>query len=466
MERTQVKRDLAILLIISAFILLWNLGTGSLNSWDEALYAEVSREILETGNWIDLSWGGAQWSDKPPLYMWVTALFYRSLGINEFSVRLFSSLCGIGVVLLTYLLALKLLYPRQAAFSSSLILLTTWHFILYSKNGTLDIALTFFMLSSIYLFMLGENSMLKAVGKKRAINVCLFLSPIAFALAFLTKGMGAILIPMILFLYLLFKKELKIILNPSLIAGMIVSLTILIWWHWLAISHYGEDFVGGYFIKHIFTRTTKAVEGHTGDFFTYFGVIPNKGRPWAGLGLVVLPYLLWRLVKYKENKHLLVLIWAGTVLLLFSVVKTKLHWYVIPLYPALSISSGWVIDKVFKKYTTAMICTLAFCSLIYLSADKGIFDLDYSPKIKKISIEVKNLLPEDKNLYLYDISDPGMQFYFGDIGKNIHSKEDVDMLTKNKDVFIVIKKEDLKRLPQIRYADLYSDDTFIFIKTK
>ena len=53
-EKSKAKTDLLILFVVSAILLLWNLGTGSLLSWDEGLYAEVSREILKTGNWIDV----------------------------------------------------------------------------------------------------------------------------------------------------------------------------------------------------------------------------------------------------------------------------------------------------------------------------------------------------------------------------------------------------------------------------
>ncbi|MBP7217065.1 MAG: glycosyltransferase family 39 protein, partial [Candidatus Omnitrophica bacterium] len=54
---------------IATLVIFWNLGAGSLISWDECLYAQVAREILINHNWIDLTWMGLPWSDKPPLYM-------------------------------------------------------------------------------------------------------------------------------------------------------------------------------------------------------------------------------------------------------------------------------------------------------------------------------------------------------------------------------------------------------------
>jgi 4-amino-4-deoxy-L-arabinose transferase-like glycosyltransferase len=452
MNRT--RTDLLILFVISAILLLWNLGSGSLLSWDEGLYAEVSREILKTGNWIDLYWADAPWSDKPPLYMWVTALFYMIFGVSEFSVRFFSAICGIGTVLLTYLFANKL-YSRKAAVAASLILLSSWHFIWSSRVGMLDIPLTFFITLSIFLFKLGEER-----------KAFLFFSPLAFACAFLTKGFGSLIAPVILFFYIVLTGKYRVLKEPFLVAGILVTLFILGWWHWLAFSHYGEGFVKDYVVKHLFTRTTKAVEGHVGDIWTYIGVIPNKGRPWAGIGLALAPFLVWRIFARKEKEHLLPVIWTASVLVIFSLVKTKLHWYIIPLYPALSMMTGWGAEKVLKKHTIIAISMCAFASLSYLSIDKGIFDLDYSPRIKQIAITVKNVLPRGEELFVYDVSDPGMQFYLGDIAENVREKETLDKLLTKKNNYIFLNKRSIEKLVKGKYSVVFDRGDFLLIRTE
>jgi 4-amino-4-deoxy-L-arabinose transferase-like glycosyltransferase len=449
MNRTRI--DLVILFMVSALLLLWNLGSGSLLSWDEGLYAEVSREILKTGNWVDLHWAGSAWSDKPPLYMWVTAVFYMLFGVSEFSARFFSALCGIGTVLVTYLFADKL-YSRKAALASSLILLSTWHFIWSSRVGMLDIPLTFFVTLSIFLFKLGEE--------KKAF---LFFSPLAFALAFLTKGLGAFIAPIVLFVYLATTGNWRILKEKALIAGILTALFMLSWWHWLAFSHYGDGFVKDYVVKHLFTRTTQAVEGHTGDILTYIGVIPNKGRPWAGFGLALMPLLIWRVVWLKEKKHLLPLVWAASVLIIFSLVKTKLHWYMIPIYPALSMMTGWGAEKVLKKHTITAVAILSFVSLSYLSIDKNILDLDYSPKIKQTALAVKKTLPEGRQLFVYDVSDPGMQFYLGDIAENVRAPGDVP---EKEGEYIFLNKRSIGRFSDIRYSIVLDEKDFLLIRTE
>ena len=449
-----MKKNLLYLGIISAIVLLWKLGTGSVCSWDEGVYGAISKEILKTGDWINLHWRGIPWSDKPPLYMWITAFFYKIFGYNEFSLRLLSALCGIGTVLLTYLIGLKL-YSKKAGIIASLSLLTSLHFIWSSKMGMLDIPLTFFTTLSFLLFIMGEKN-----------KIYLFLCPISFALAFLTKSMGAGIIPIVLFLYITATHKFKIILKPALLIGLFCSITILFVWHWAALSAYGDHFVKGYFLRHLFDRTTTALDGHTGDFLTYFGVIPNKGRPWAIIGFCLIPIALWRIFKNKEKEHILPVIWASTVLLLFSVIKTKLHWYIIPLYPALSLLTGWGLSKVLKKHSTIIVSVLACASLVYLSIDKGIFDLNYSPDIKALAVNISKNLPSNEKVYMYSISDPGMQFYMEDIGQNIQNLDDFKDIIKSKNKYAILNKEYISYAENSGYDILLEDEHYIVFKTK
>ena len=92
------------LILIASFMLLWRLGNGTLADWDEAIYAQISKETVLSGDWLTLHWGFKPWFDKPPLLMWVTEMFYQLFGVNEFWVRAASAFSGIGLVVITYLI--------------------------------------------------------------------------------------------------------------------------------------------------------------------------------------------------------------------------------------------------------------------------------------------------------------------------------------------------------------------------
>jgi len=80
------------------------LGGGSLAAWDEAIYAQVSKEMVQGGDWLTPHWEYTVWFEKPPLFMWITALFYRLFGVSEFWTRMPSALSGVALVGVTYLI--------------------------------------------------------------------------------------------------------------------------------------------------------------------------------------------------------------------------------------------------------------------------------------------------------------------------------------------------------------------------
>jgi 4-amino-4-deoxy-L-arabinose transferase-like glycosyltransferase len=453
MESNRIKTDLIWIFSLSSFIFIWKIWSGSLMSWDEAVYAQVAREMFNSGNLIDLTWAGGLWADKPPLYFWFTAFFYKLFGVSEFSARLFSSLCGIGTVLVTYLFANKL-FSRKAAVASALILISTWHFIWSAKAAMLDTTLTFFIILSLFLFRLGEEK-----------KIYLFFSMLAFAFAFLTKAAVAFVIPVIIIIYLILSGKLKLIKEPAFLWGVFAALFVLGIWHILAFKHYGNDFLRGYIFKNFFVRSTQAIEGHTGTFFTYFKVLPNKGRPWAGPCFAALIAAFIMLLRGKEKSLLIPVIWYVTVFLLFSFVKTKLHWYIIPIYPAMALIFGWGISKITGRFTIAVVSVLTCIGLLYLIYDKKIFNLDYCPQTKALSLEVKKILPGDERVYLYGIGDPGVRFYLGDRGENI-PEEKYKVFIKEKDKYIFYNRSGFPSQILAQLQVVLDSSDYILIKTK
>ena len=66
-----------VLISVSTIALFYSLGEQLLRTWDESIYAEVAKEMLTRHSWLTLSWNFEPWVDKPPLFMWLTALLYQ-----------------------------------------------------------------------------------------------------------------------------------------------------------------------------------------------------------------------------------------------------------------------------------------------------------------------------------------------------------------------------------------------------
>ncbi|MCK5280273.1 MAG: hypothetical protein KAK04_17085, partial [Cyclobacteriaceae bacterium] len=48
---------------------------------DGAVYAEISREMYQSGNYFELYLKGQGWLDKPHFQFWITALSFHLFGI-------------------------------------------------------------------------------------------------------------------------------------------------------------------------------------------------------------------------------------------------------------------------------------------------------------------------------------------------------------------------------------------------
>jgi 4-amino-4-deoxy-L-arabinose transferase-like glycosyltransferase len=398
-----------LLLILSVIYILGNIGTGSLTTWDEAVYANISANILRTGDWLVLHQGVTPWFDKPPLYMWCTAFFYNIFGINEFSTRLTSSLFGVATILLVYLFVKKMANQR-AALLGALLLLAAPHYLHYAKMGMMDVTLTFFVTLMVYLFWVGQDK-----------QVYLFWSGVALFFAYLVKGMAAISGPIVIILYCALSGNARALIKREFVAGILVSLLLITGWHAVQYMYCGPASINNYVGFHLFKRATQSLEGHTGGVNFYQKVIFNKNKPWGVLYYASLIYMLLLAFKYeastriatcchceepkatKQSQGLAILLisWIVVVFTICTVVRTKLHWYIMPVYPALAMASGIFLERIFKNRAFQAVLAVTLSGMLLQVPLSWAFKLDYNPKAKASALVMKKLPYEDDGTTFY-----------------------------------------------------------------
>ncbi|KJJ84389.1 dolichyl-phosphate-mannose-protein mannosyltransferase family protein [Candidatus Omnitrophus magneticus] len=449
------KSALFLTFIFISFIFLFNLGAGSLNAWDEGFYASVARSMIERGDWINLYFADVSWCDKPPLCMWMTAIFYKLFGVNEFSARFFSAFSGIGACLIAYLLGKKL-FSKKIGLISALLLAGTCHFIQFAKAGTLDMPLTFFVSLAVYFFILSEEN-------KRFI-LCFF---IAWALAFMVKSFGSFSIFAIVIVYSAIQRNWKNIFNRYTLPGVFIFFIIISIWHIAAFHDSWETFLQQSFRSHLWTRTGQAIDNHTGGILTYINVILYKAKPWGVLGLAGIPFLLLNLVRKKINSQAwIILVWVIFYLVAFSIVKTKLHWYIMPIYPAIMIIAAVFLEKILKSKTIAIVFIVTIISVGYFGIKKDIFTLDYNPSIKKFAQDVRKQNQKKEPVYLYDIGgDPSVEFYIGGEARSLYKEEDLMKVIALGKCVIVTRPQSsaLSMIPSTRNIIKSSNGEFIAV---
>src|SRR5512144_3206825 len=76
-------------LVSAAACPLYLVGTAghAIHNGDEAVYAQMAREMVQSGNWRDLTWQGEVLFPRPPMAVWIVALAQKWLGPDARSLR-------------------------------------------------------------------------------------------------------------------------------------------------------------------------------------------------------------------------------------------------------------------------------------------------------------------------------------------------------------------------------------------
>lgn len=325
------RYHLPVLIALAMVLFLTNLGGYDLWPPDEPRFAQVAREMLQSGDYLVPRINGQPYTEKPPVLFWMAAAFSLPIGdVTEFTARLPLALGGIATVIATYLLARSLFDPR-IAFWAALILITNHRIWWQARFGQIDMLLTAFVTLAILCFWQWHRF------REHRWLVGFYL---AMAAAALTKGPPGLVFP--LFLAIAFywrqKEERK---KLHLVLGMALVLIIAAAWMVparMAITVESGVSAGDGIAANMFRQTI-------GRFFLgishaqwpwfYLTQLPTELVPWS-LFIPWTAYWVW--TRRKESAEMrFLLCWIVPAFIFFSICIGKRTVYLLPLYPALAI---------------------------------------------------------------------------------------------------------------------------------
>ncbi len=325
------RYHLPILIALSMLLFLVNLGGYDLWPPDEPRFAQVAREMLQSGDYLVPRMNGQPYTEKPPMLFWMAAAFSLPVGdVTEFTARLPLALGGIATVILTYLLAKSLFDPR-IAFWSSLILITNQRIWWQARFGQIDMLLTAFVTGAILCLWLWHRT------RRQRWIVGLYL---AMAAALLTKGPPGIVFPLFLAVAFYWRQK-DSLWKLHLISGTVVSLIIASAWMIparMAITVENGVSTGDGIAANLFRQTIgRFFLGISHAQWPWFYVthLPLDLVPWA-LFLPWTLYWVWKRRNESEQMRFL-LCWIVPAFIFFSICIGKRSVYLLPLYPPMAI---------------------------------------------------------------------------------------------------------------------------------
>ena len=117
---------------------------------DEARYSLIASAMNQSGNYVTPHIKNTIYLEKPPLVSWMTAIFFKTFGENDFSARLFAALCAWGCILLVFFMGRHFRDEKTGLYAAMLLTISLFPFILGHIN-ILDMPLTFFICLSTWL---------------------------------------------------------------------------------------------------------------------------------------------------------------------------------------------------------------------------------------------------------------------------------------------------------------------------
>ena len=320
------------------------LGEPGLLDYDEACYAQVSREMLERGDLIVPTLHGKPFFEKPPFLYWTQIAGYSLLGVGELGARALNALGAVAALVALHACALRPLGQRGALLAT-LVLGTAIEFMVLARVALTDMWLTGWLLGSMMaLHGALEDARAGRRGTGRFLIACCLAG-----LAMLAKGLVGIIIPAsAAVIHLAWRREWRLLLRWRwLVPGAAVALIVGCSWYLFlgATSPEGFGFLEELLVEQHWKRFRETREGHGGPIF-YYGIVLAVGLfPWTPFWL---PALLQRRdrVGDTERRRLLQLAaaFALVTLVLFSVASTKLPSYIAPALPPLALVFGSLFD--------------------------------------------------------------------------------------------------------------------------
>ncbi len=316
--------------------------------------------------------------DKPPLTYWAQVASYRIFGQNPFAARFPSALAAALTAVVIFAWGRRLDLAR-AGFWAAIIFTLCLQTFIHGKAAVADMWLVFFMTLSTWAGyeLLRDRfggTWRSVVVKPDGLRFWWWIFYLSLAFAFLAKGpigwmpLGAVL---------LFQSARSVShfgRRFYFVRGMLLVLALVALWGVPALLRTHGEFLAIGLGRHVVGRSFGAMQGHGGSSVLtalaslpfYFLTVFITFAPWSWK----LPWLTGRLWKRRDALDLYLIAGTALIVIIFTVVKTKLPHYILPAFPllALLLARHWVDsearEQIVRRWALATAAVMLAVALI------------------------------------------------------------------------------------------------------
>jgi 4-amino-4-deoxy-L-arabinose transferase-like glycosyltransferase len=335
--------QLIVMSLILAFVCFYNLGTVDLiDRVDEGLYATAARQMVDSGDWVTPRVGSEIFFHKPPLIYWAQAFFIRFLGATPLAARLPSAIAAFLTALSLYYWAKSKASMRVGWLAATFYAVCPLVALGLARLAMPDSLLTLWLTLAVIGWIEGYGGSRKGY----------FLMAAAMGLATLTKGLIGFLLPSMAFsIWLLIRRDREALYEVPWVTVLSIFMLLVLPWHVAAWWDNGNFFLREYILRQHVIRFLGQDFGHDQPFWYYLQALAFAMIPWT----VFVPIAWWQgLRAWRSERQSLSCgmamwaLWAGIVVLFFSVSRSKLPNYILPALPALLLLVAWRLNSIWQ----------------------------------------------------------------------------------------------------------------------
>ncbi len=343
---------LATILVIMGLYIM-RISAVEIQPFGEGEIAMRAEAIVESGHWMDPSEhtvGGLSSVATPPLPSWLSAIGIMMLGPTEVGVRLFSLLCVMGTLALTYQIALGAMVHRHAIITMAVVGISM-PMITLGRVMTPEVIATFMLLlcwrSMVRLASASDrtsqllNASLYGVGLAGTLLSSTLLALIALGL----------LVPVLL-------RRTTLLWG---VAGLVVGLLLSIPWYAAMLSAHGTDFILARTVADAAVQSAQggADRGPLEVVFTLLLASPLlvSSLVWVGSSL------RHRELLPERGDGVLVIagLWFIILMLLTALGRQPVMAAILPIIPAAAIISLGALQGAMQRSTPGVLLTHLGC---------------------------------------------------------------------------------------------------------
>jgi len=358
----KLKGFATMVILLCAVLWFGTLGQRDLFDPDEGRYAGIPAAMVDTGDWLTPRLNDIKYFEKPVLQYWGTAALFKLLGKSNTTARLWTALLGFSAALFAMLVALRL-YDRRAAIYAFLLSISYLMVVAFGHYLTLDMALSAFLVMGIGSLVIAH---LNPIDESRTRNWML-AGWVALALATLTKGLVAIVLPAAtVVVYSLWQRDWTLWKRLHLFKGLVLFLVITAPW-FIAVSMANPEFAKFFFIHEHFDRYTSEVHSREGPIYYFVPYLLLGVCPWliTSVRSLLSPGFKWLPESPGQfDPERFLWTFAVVTFCFFSLGQSKLPGYILPILPVIAILSGGQLAK--SKRFDADRWVMLFLALLFI----------------------------------------------------------------------------------------------------